>query len=240
MINNFGCGYVAAINRIFRFFEGKEKEFMDTFGYPMYTVCDGKIDFNYEISILKFFNYSVLEKTYLPEIILSSISKDLYEERLKVYINSEEYKRKLPDDFTNWQAEEWENWYRFDASRKAKWQKLYSAYEKAKNKYIDFGIEVNPTFGFFDDFLKEYGINSNILHITNPSPYKVDDIIASDGFDLYYMSGNLYEENVPNHYIYITEIKVSGQTFVSSWGKKYSFDDNNSRYTEKILIRKGI
>ncbi len=61
LIKFCGCGYAAAIDSLFRAYEGKEREFEEMFGYPMYTVDEkGKIDFNYEIAILQFFNYSIL------------------------------------------------------------------------------------------------------------------------------------------------------------------------------------
>lgn len=47
-LNSNGCGYVALANILFMEYEGKEKEFEKTFGFPMY---DGK-DLNYDRLIL--------------------------------------------------------------------------------------------------------------------------------------------------------------------------------------------
>lgn len=48
-----GCGYVAMTNWVFKNFEGKEDDFNNTFGYPMYNLqlCDDDefiVDYNYE------------------------------------------------------------------------------------------------------------------------------------------------------------------------------------------------
>ena len=46
------------INSLFVEYEGKEKEFLDKFGFPMYNINEeGDIDFNYEYLILDFFSY---------------------------------------------------------------------------------------------------------------------------------------------------------------------------------------
>ncbi len=58
-IGGAGCGYVAITNCIFKAFEGKEKEFLDRFGYPMYNVDEnGNIDFNYEYMTVDYFLYT--------------------------------------------------------------------------------------------------------------------------------------------------------------------------------------
>lgn len=44
-LNNEGCGYTAAINVIFKKFEGKEKEFEEKFGIPYYDE-NGNVNFN--------------------------------------------------------------------------------------------------------------------------------------------------------------------------------------------------
>lgn len=60
-INFVGCGYVAFINTILYQFEGREVEFEEKFGFPMYTVNfeDGPAykQYNYEYLILDFFLY---------------------------------------------------------------------------------------------------------------------------------------------------------------------------------------
>lgn len=55
-INNVGCGYAALTNSIFCHFTGKEEEFEEAFGFPMYTEDEnGNINFNYEYLMLDIF-----------------------------------------------------------------------------------------------------------------------------------------------------------------------------------------
>lgn len=58
-----GCGYTALINMVFQRFEGKENEFEEKFGFPMYKIGDNGLDFNYEYLILALFNHTWGEKT---------------------------------------------------------------------------------------------------------------------------------------------------------------------------------
>ena len=69
VITNVGCGYAAATNVVFKEYEGREKEFEDTFGFSMYTVDDdGYVDFNYELFMLKYYNYCYAGKYPLEEM----------------------------------------------------------------------------------------------------------------------------------------------------------------------------
>ena len=57
-LHNNNCGYAAATNAIFTYFEGRENEFEDTFGFPMYKVDNkGNLDFNYEYLQLLYYDY---------------------------------------------------------------------------------------------------------------------------------------------------------------------------------------
>ena len=69
-ITKTGCGFAAAANIVFKEFEGREKEFEEIFGYPMYTVDAGNIDFNYEIFELSHFNYNYAGKYALEQMEL--------------------------------------------------------------------------------------------------------------------------------------------------------------------------
>ena len=64
LVANTGCGYAAEANIIFDIFKGKEQEFQDKFGFPMYSVDDdGNVDFNYEAMTIKLYN----DKFFNPE-----------------------------------------------------------------------------------------------------------------------------------------------------------------------------
>ena len=55
---NVGCGYTSCINSLFMEYQGRELEFEEKFGFPMYIKNgDGTIDYNYEYLILEFFLY---------------------------------------------------------------------------------------------------------------------------------------------------------------------------------------
>lgn len=51
-VNSEGCGYVAIVNTIFAAYEGREKEFEETFGFPMYY----KGDLNYDRLLVDFYS----------------------------------------------------------------------------------------------------------------------------------------------------------------------------------------
>ena len=55
----YSCGYISASNGIFSNYIGREDEFQETFGFPMYTInsVTGIVDYNYEKLELQFFNY---------------------------------------------------------------------------------------------------------------------------------------------------------------------------------------
>ena len=56
-ICNTGCGYVAFANSVFKSFEGKEKQFENIFGYPMYRENSGKKYYNTYRLAFDAFNY---------------------------------------------------------------------------------------------------------------------------------------------------------------------------------------
>ena len=56
-ICNTGCGYVAFANSVFKSFEGKEKQFENIFGYPMYREDSGKKYYNTYRLAFDAFNY---------------------------------------------------------------------------------------------------------------------------------------------------------------------------------------
>ena len=68
VIGSAGCGYAAGANIVFQQYEGREKEFEETFGYPMYTVKNGEIDYNYEYFILDYYNHDYAGKYSIEEL----------------------------------------------------------------------------------------------------------------------------------------------------------------------------
>ena len=68
VIGCVGCGYAAGANIVFQQYEGREKEFEETFGYPMYTVKNGEIDYNYEYFMLDYYNHNYAGKYSIEEL----------------------------------------------------------------------------------------------------------------------------------------------------------------------------
>lgn len=242
VINQCGCGYVAAANYVFRLYEGCEKEFEETFGYPMYTVNgNGYIDFNYEVFVLKFFNYSVLEMEKAKKIIMNSMAKDLCQFRLTAFMNSDEYNKKMPNDFETWTEKEWKEWKEYEALRDEKFHELYDEWVKAENADFDLGIYPDASFGSLHNYLGIHGINNiNISCIDEPNHFEMDSIVASDNFNLYQINEDNEKYNVRDsvgsHYVYVCTT-ANNQVIVSSWGDKYVFENDKADWTSKILIK---
>ena len=64
-MNNEGCGYVALANTVFVQYEGREAEFEETFGYPMY---DENGDLNYDLLIADLYSSTDNRETAWGEI----------------------------------------------------------------------------------------------------------------------------------------------------------------------------
>ena len=57
-IESCGCHFTAVVNSVFKQYVGKEQEFLNTFGYPMYKVDEnGNVDYNYEPMIAEIHSY---------------------------------------------------------------------------------------------------------------------------------------------------------------------------------------
>ena len=214
-----GCGYVAAVDRIFKEFEGREEEFEQVFGYPMYTVDDvGNIDFNYEILSLEFFNYSVIEKRGLKRYVYRALEKDLNEYDLT------EYKKELLEEHSSLNEEYWN-----------KWKELREKWENSENLDVCFGVILDNVFGYISPFLKEHNIKEKTKFYRNSKrEYNVDDIVASENFTLCneYFSGR----GINPHYMYVTDVLEDGQVVVSSCGDKYFLDESESTWSSKLVL----
>ena len=63
-------------NNIFSYFNGREEDFYKAFNFPMYTIYnDNIIDYNYELLVLKIFNFIVIE-SHTDDIYVSDITDD--------------------------------------------------------------------------------------------------------------------------------------------------------------------
>ena len=240
IISKCGCGYAVACDFIFQAFEGREDEFLEHFGYPMYTIDEnGAIDFNYEVFMLKFFNYSVIKMDKSEARIKRAMQKDLYNYELNAYVVSEDFLRKKPSNMTEDELREWKE---FDNNRMDKYYELYNRWQNATNEDINFGISLSATFGYLYNYLANFHLIVDV-EMLDVNEYNVGDIIACERFDLYTEEEERKDFNeyskMGSHYLYVTDITDDGKVVVSSWGKKFYLDDSNALWSQKILLKKN-
>lgn len=244
IIYDCGCGYAVACDVIFKYFEDKPKEFEKTFGYPMYTIRDGVIDYNYEVLLLEFFNFSVLQMQNEYETIERATRKDMYDYELNAYITSKDFLRKEPENMTEKQKEEWNE---FKRKRSEKYMELYNRWSNEPEPKINLGIELNASFGYLYVFLSAHHLDNSIMMVYTVKGYEVGDIVAAGGFHLYESEEQQENEDsfhsdltkVGDHYVYVTEITPDGKIIVSSWGERYIFDPTKATWKNKVLIKIG-
>jgi hypothetical protein len=243
IIAETGCGYAAACDVVFKYFEGREEDFLKAFGYPMYTYNNGVIDFNYELFILEFFNYCNLKMKDRYDEVRKVTKKDMYRFAFDEYVNSEEYKRRKPSKMTD---EEYDAWEKFDNERIAKYKYLYDRWDSCHNTKINFGIPVDAAFGYIDNFLATKGLLCNSHVEFDNVKYKVGDIVAAGGYHLYTSEEQKENETAFNavltqigdHYVYITEIH-DDKIIVSSFGNRYILDLSTATWKENVTLKIG-
>ena len=247
VITNYGCGYVAVADRVFDEFKGKEKEFEELFGYPMYTIDEkGAIDFNYEIFTLEFFNFSVLYPNYNNkkiEQMKTRFAKSLAYLELERYSHSNEYVNRNKFNKSNKRPslEELEEFSERVEKIEKEYKRLNDKWEKAEDgNNEELGVELSKTFGHVKEFLKQYGINTNIS-ISRNKKYEQGDIVASYNFSIYKEreDGQKYAEDTydKDHYVYVTGTDEQGRTIVSTWGEKYIYDASHDKDATKVVLK---
>ena len=238
-LSDDGCGYVAATNYVFRLFEGRETEFYRTFGFPMYEVDMQFIDFNYEIFMLKFFNYYI-KSTDAVETIKNATLRKVYEYKLEEYTNKKKEHRKSFNEFKNWTPEEYHEWKELNDLNKTKINELKEKLKKIPINDRKYGVPFDETFGNLDKFLAQYGIKINGNIKNGSKKAKVDEIIKTEEYILFDGKEDYdYSETGP-HYLYITDKTKDGKIVVSSWGDKYIFKDKNPSTTNTIGFKTKI
>ncbi len=240
LIAKSGCGYAAATNFIFRMFEGKEVEFEGIFGFPMYTYnnLSMDIDFNYEILMLKFFNFYNLDKLNRKNMIIDSLAGDIYS--IKTMIENEKREPVKSNHFIS--REE------LSVLLKTHGMKTYEYNTRntnidiiPHNTRINLGIPVDETFGYLNQFLSQYHLSLDIRRAYNTHNYQSNDIVVADNLTLEVVDNTGYvlqsKINVDLHYVYVIEVLKNGDVVVSSWGNKYVFNKNNTNDAIKLLIK---
>ena len=252
-----GCGYASITNYVFKMFEGKEEEFYDKFGFPMYKVMGPYVDFNYEIFMLKYFNFYAKKKKFFNKIV-SIADKKYYEELLPKYEKKleelenikQEHKDSFKDEFKTSTHEEYNEW--------AKVNKQYDEYiktckgiiSKIKRKIagikvnkLKYGIEIEKNFGCLREYLSKFGIN--VVHTLKKGTrnLQVNDIITDRNYTLTEagFSGQAkYDYNGDGyHSLSVVKITDDGIIIVSSWGNMYIYNRSKSDgFTTKIKLMK--
>ena len=222
VIADNGCGYVAAANLVFQKFEGKEKEFEETFGYPMYTVNErGVLDFNYERFVLGHFDYSIAVHRGMND-----------SEEIISYLDIMDKIDQLSNNFQK----------SYNDYEQLQWEKQYTRMlDLFENKYDNFYFAAGTTdddikIGNLDLYLKTFGIDINYQYVDGIVPNASNVIVASGGFTLEYPEYEIYDENIDLHYMYVTDYDESGRQFVSSWGNRYVLDTKDSFYNSTAFI----
>ena len=234
-----GCGHAAAADYVFHLFEGREEEFYNHFGYSMYIYRNGKIDFNYEVFMLKFFNYSILECNR-QDLVKKSIMKEFYEYQMLYLRKNSDYMKDFPSNKREWTTEDWDRYKIIYKEREKEYERIKEKYEKLEYNDLNLGIPLEDSFGHLSNYLSHFGVNVSTNYKYNTNSYNVDDIIAPDNFVLYNVnsSGTITsKEDVDLHYVYVTGIDENGNVIVSSWGEKYYLDYSTSQYIGQILLK---
>ena len=122
VIGHSGCGYAAAANIVFQQYEGREKEFEETFGYPMYTVKNGEIDYNYEYFMLDYYNHEYGGKYSIEELEKGMAIGNNVEDFFRTDAKSSTADLKDLDDYL---SEE----YNIDCSAKEDWHNNFTLFE---------------------------------------------------------------------------------------------------------------
>ena len=238
-----GCGYAAGVDYIFKLYEGREKEFYKTFKFPMYKVINDKIDFNYEIMMVKFFNYHMIDvnedKETAYKHIEDAINHKYYEYKLYKFLENNPGPKLNDYDFTNWTEKEEKEFDEKVEAHKSKLKELSNLVNSTKTVVKDFGISASANYGYIKQFLGSYGIKIDTKAIYDYTDIEVDDLLIPTSCKLYNLDeyGNFTtSDDVSSHWVYVTEIN-DGNVYVSSWGNKYGFDGSEAKYQDKVVLK---
>lgn len=236
IIYDSGCGYAAAADFVFHLFEGREEEFYEKFGYPMYTFKDGKIDFNYEIFMLKFFNYYNLVCREDYESIDKWTLKDLYEHQAFRIAADNEFRKPYKNrDLTD---EEYDELKRLETEHEQKLKEVGLKARTTKKIPVNMGIPVDARYGYLYVYLALRGVNIDCYYEDYVKKLEQDNIVACDRSILYKVKSNGEVEEGKDyngwHYVYVTE--TGDQIVVSSWGEKYILNNSVATDTDRIIF----
>jgi len=238
IIYECGCGYAAAANYVFHYFEGREDEFYQAFGFPMYTMDGDTINFNYELFMLKFFNFLNLVINNDYESINKMIEKDFDEHKLFRFIETSNPKKEIGKNERDWTDEDYDRYYELEEEYDKRFKELNDKYKNSKRFYKNLGVTLDGAFGHLYIFLGNYGIKLDTSCDFDDYKFDSDDIVACDKSIMYpiYSDGEMGKsEEVGLHYVYVVEVDGK-KVIVSSWGNKYLLDYSISPNNQTVKL----
>ena len=240
-IGAVGCGYAAVTNFIFNLYEGRENEFQETFGFPMYLMLKDTADYNYELIMLKFFNFYNIDKAEDQEMAKENLKKTFYENKLEsLKKEQKEYHAYARKEIKKWSIEEYNEWKIHDDEIEEAIEKYTEKYKKVKYNEPSYHLPLDRTLGYFSEFLAQYGIKIKTSVKDYAKKFNVGDIVASGNTTLYRLDQDgtiIGEEEIDSHYFYITDITKDGKIIISSWGNMYIFDSKSADWATKVVIQ---
>ena len=261
-IKKQGCGYVSLANAVFHCYEGREEDFIETFGYPMYVIReDNSIDFNYEYFILGFFLNNITYPKYDIKKIMEithKYDKTIAKNELDEYLKSDEYRNFEEKDWRQLEGQEQLDYIEQYQNRIYKLDELTNNVEKSTDKDINFCMSEDNALGHIRDYLNKHGISVNIditnfnIHGSKFRDFQPGDIIVFEGLVMYkydevlderYSEVRILNRFNPSdnsgvaHSVNIVSID-NGKVIVSSLGERYILDEEKS--TPSIRIRLNI
>lgn len=199
VIYKTGCGYAAVANVIFKRYEGREEEFEKKFGFPMYSVNNGQINFNYEYIMLDHFNYEFANKYTIDQM----------EKGIDVNNNIEDFFR---DDAKSTSID----YGNIDDFLKDKYDISIDLNNDFLNKFPNISSDT-------DYLMKQYYPNYDATNADiRSNVYENDYVIyGGNGYDLKTLDGKVVSEAGGGHAMLIVGETEKGEILVSSWGKEY-------------------
>ena len=206
------CGSVAVANSTFQEYEGREEEFRNTFGFDMYSVdANGNRNYNWELMTLKFYDYSWIKEN-------------------------------------GWTIYDYYN----DPSVKGFYSNHTTSFENFMRD--EYGINVENKH-YVDDELGTYSTETGNNGVTNDTTLFYDNDSAIQAYNkimesnpdsvtinaTYYRLVNKNDSSdvfySPNSSHAMTILGVeNNQLVVSSFGKQYYIDFNNTEYVDFNVI----
>ena len=250
LISRRGCGYVSMANRVFQEFEGKENEFEEVFGYPMYIINkDGSIDYNYEIFTLKQYNYATLYPNYNVDkinTIIHMFDKSIAKMFLDEFLKSDEYNIENKKWYELEGEEQLEYIYKYQ-NRDYKYDELLNNYNNAHDIDIFLGMSRDNYLGYIRDFLENYGLKINLtisdMLFTKDKEYHPGDIIVFNKCYLYKVDefGKRYSEKEVIYPHSVSVVSVNkGKVIISTWGERYYLDQSKSVPSDRIVLNINV